>query len=274
MGKRRGGIEEAVEIKNEAGRVEREVEGQREKREEEAEGGKAWKGVGDAEGYGLMSLKGESVLPPINRKVEGFDGDVDGIKVQPLLSTSEEYLTGLRISFQEKHPNRQIQLSVRFKVLKACGQLCPLGYVETRGIADWFCTSARALGTLSPIVLLLLNWFAELAEMCVRRPLLHGAEYYVEMSSGAGNPISIVAVVLEDVVWDYCRKPLWRFSRRARVGADHPFPKHWRKVPFEKVTPCGVVQFLKIEFFGYETIDVMYRVEFFNQGFWGSAVKA
>ncbi|GJR40393.1 retrovirus-related pol polyprotein from transposon TNT 1-94 [Tanacetum coccineum] len=37
-------------------------------------------------------------------------------------------------------------------------------------------------------------------------------------------------------------------------------------VPFEKVTPCGVVRFLKIEFFGYETIDVMYRVEFFNQG--------
>ncbi|GKE07473.1 hypothetical protein Tco_1399491, partial [Tanacetum coccineum] len=44
------------------------------------------------------------------------------------------------------------------------------------------------------------------------------------------------------------------------------FPKRWRKVPFEKVTPCGVVRFLKIEFFGYETIDVMYRVEFFNQG--------
>ncbi|GKA90446.1 hypothetical protein Tco_0812316 [Tanacetum coccineum] len=43
-------------------------------------------------------------------------------------------------------------------------------------------------------------------------------------------------------------------------------------VPFEKVTPCGVVRFLKIEFFGYETIDVMYRVEFFNQGTMTQAV--
>ncbi|GJS36301.1 integrase, catalytic region, zinc finger, CCHC-type containing protein [Tanacetum coccineum] len=67
-----------------------------------------------------------------------------------------------------------------------------------------------------------------------------------------------------EVVSMVCPRPALAESRHVKVAA----------VPFEKVTPCGVVRFLKIEFFGYETIDVMYRVEFFNKamgwtGVWG-----
>ncbi|GJV56651.1 hypothetical protein Tco_1457656 [Tanacetum coccineum] len=46
-----------------------------------------------------------------------------------------------------------------------------------------------------------------------------------------------------------------------------PFPKRWRKgVPFEKVTPCGVVRFTlpRSSFRVHVTIDVMYRVADFQ----------
>ncbi|GJW53050.1 hypothetical protein Tco_0097135 [Tanacetum coccineum] len=88
-----------------------------------------------------------------------------------------------------------------------------------------------------------------------------------------GIAITIVAVVLNP--WLGCSKKHLCSPFKANDNVTFVFLEDGsvvshaalaEAVPFEKVTPCGVVRFLKIEFFGYETIDVMYRIEFFNQG--------